>query len=67
MFMFVILCRVCTHVRLGILATSLCVYVCVVVEGIYTCIEGMYRCDAGNFGNKTLCLCLCWCKGYVHM
>ena len=35
--MFVLVYRVCTHVRLGILATSICVYVCVGVESMYTC------------------------------
>ena len=34
--MFLLLYRVCTHVRLGSLGMSLCVYVCVVVEGMYT-------------------------------
>ena len=28
-----------------------CVYVCVVVDG-------MYKCKTGNFGNEPLCLCL---------
>ena len=28
--------RVCTHVRLVIIATNFCVYVCVAVEAIYT-------------------------------
>ena len=44
--------RVCTHVRLVILEMSFCVYVSVVVEGMYTC-------KNGHFGNKPLCLCLC--------
>ena len=39
---------------------ALCVYVCVVVEGMYTC-------TAGNFGIKCLCSCLCCCRGYVRM
>ena len=60
MFMFVFLYRVCTHVRLRILATISCVYVCVVVEG-------MYICKTENFVNEPLCLCLCCCRGYVHM
>ena len=38
-----LLVRVCTHVRLGILVTILCVYVYVVVESIYTF-------KTGNFG-----------------
>ena len=52
--------RVCTHERLEILKMSLCVYVCVVVEGMYTC-------KTGHFVNNTLCLCLCCCIHYVHM
>ena len=43
--------RVFTHVRLGILETGLYVYVCVVVEGMYTC-------NTGHSSNKGLCLCL---------
>ena len=50
------------------LETSLCVYGCFVVAGIYLCntghfinktfvyvcvvVEGMYLCKTGNFGNK---------------
>ena len=60
MFMFVLLYRLCTHVRMVILATSLCVYVCVVVEGMYTC-------NTGHFGNETLYLFFCYSRGYVHM
>ena len=60
MFMFLLLYRVCKHVILGILQTSLCVYVGFVVEGMYTC-------KTGHFGNKPLCLCLCFCIGRVHM
>ena len=49
------------------LKKSLCVYVCAVLEGMYTC-------KTGNFGketfsileNETFCLCLCCCIGYVH-
>ena len=52
--------RVCTHERLGILEMSSCVYVCVVVEGMYTC----KNC---HFVNKPLCLFFCFCIGYVHM
>ena len=67
MFMFVLFYRICTHVRLGILATSLNVYACFVFEGIYTCkirnvgdenlysftvfIQGMYTYKPGNVGN----------------
>ena len=36
-FMLVLLQRVCTHTRPGILETSHCINVCVVVEGMYTC------------------------------
>ena len=46
--MFLLLYRVCTNVRLGILETSLCVYICVFVEG-------MYKCETGTFVNKPLC------------
>ena len=28
------------------------VYICVVVQGVYTC-------KTGHFGNETLCVCLC--------
>ena len=59
-FMFVLLYRVCTHLRLVILETSLCVYVCVVVYGVYTRMTGDFR-------KELLCSCLCWCIGYVHM
>ena len=48
--MFVLLYRVCTHVELGVLATGLSVYVCVGVEGMYTC-------KTGIFGNNHFCLC----------
>ena len=54
----------CTHARLGFVETSLCVYVCVFVEGIYTCkswhfvvVGGNYTCNNGHFGIDTLCLC----------
>ena len=59
-FMSVLLQKVCTHVRLGILASSVCVHVCVVVEG-------MYACRTGYLVIQPLCLCLCWCIGYVHI
>ena len=59
-FLFVLLHRVCKHIRLGILETSLCVYVCVIVEGMCTC-----RTD--HFGNETLGLYLFFCIGYTHM
>ena len=52
--------KVCTHERLEILEMSLFVYVCVFVEGMYTC-------KTGHFVNKPLCLCCCCCIGYVHM
>ena len=58
--MLVLLSRVCTHVRLDILAMSLCLYVCVVVEGMYTF-------KTRNFYKVTFCLCLCCCRGYVNM
>ena len=81
-FMFVLLYWVCNHVMMGILATSLCVFVCVVVECthiilgilaiimcVHVCVvvEGMYTCNTGNFVNEHLCLCLRCCRGYVHM
>ena len=59
-FMFVLLWRVCTHIRLRSLAPSIFVYVCVVIENIYTC-------NTGYFGYEPLFLCLCCCTGYVHM
>ena len=43
------LCRVCTHVRLVILEMSLCFYVCVVVEGMYTCKTGNFYKRAFKF------------------
>ena len=52
--------RVCTHVRLVILEIFFCVYVCVVLNGVYIC-------KIGNFSNYPLCLCLGCCRGYVHM
>ena len=39
----------CTHVKLGILATILSFYVCVVIEVMYTCMNG-------PFGKEPLCL-----------
>ena len=59
-FMFLFLYIVCTHVRLGILETILLVRVCVVVYVMFTR-------DDKHFGNKTLCLYLCCCRGYVNM
>ena len=49
-FMFVLLYRVCTHVRMVNLPTGVCIYFCVGVEGMYTC-------KTGHFGIKSLCLC----------
>ena len=49
-----------SHVLLDSQATSFCVYVCDVVEGIYTC-------KNGYFGNKTFCLCLFCCIQYLHI
>ena len=60
LFMFVLLYSVCTHVRLGILATTICVYVCVLVEDMYTF-------STGNYGNCYLCLFECFFKGYAHL
>ena len=83
MLMFMMLYRVCTHVRPVILAMILCVYVGDVVEGIYTCktlnfgksvhvyvcilVEGMYTFKNCHSVNNTLCFCFCWCRGYVNM
>ena len=51
---------VCTYIRLGILERGLFVYVCVIVEGMYT-----YK--TGHFGKETLCLYFCCCRVYIHM
>ena len=56
--MFVLLYRLCEHVRLRILATSLCVYV-------FFAVECMYICKTGHFGNDILCSYLCCCRGYL--
>ena len=56
--MFVLLQMVCTHIRLVVLAKSTYIYVCVFVEGMYTC-------KTWNFGKECLCLCFCCCKGYI--
>ena len=50
MCMFMLLKKICTHLILGVLETSLCGYVSVVVEG-------MYICKTGHFVNDILCLC----------
>ena len=50
--------RLCTHVKLGIFETILCIYVCDVIEGMYTC-------NTLHHVNIHLCLCLCCCRGYV--
>ena len=42
MFVLKFLSRVCTHIRLFILEKRLCVYVCVVVEGMYTYMKGNF-------------------------
>ena len=46
--------------RLGILATTLCVYACV-VENI------MFPCKSGHFRKYPLCLLFCCNKEYVHI
>ena len=51
--MFVLVYRVCTHGGLGILEANISVYVCVGIEGVYTCKTQYLR-------NEPLCLCLCW-------
>ena len=57
-YVFVVFNRVCTYVRLGVSETIISVYVCVNVEGMYTC-------KTGHFVNEPLCLCLCCCRGYL--
>ena len=63
--------------------SRICAYVCVVVEGMYTCktesfetslcvyvcvvVEGMYICKIGHFGINMVCLCFGFCRGHVHM
>ena len=39
--------RVCTNTRLSILAMNLCVYICIGMEGMYTC-------KTGNFVNEPM-------------
>ena len=46
-FMIMLVYTVCTHIRMGILATNLCGHDCVVIEGMYTC-------NNGHFGNNPL-------------
>ena len=58
--MFVLFQSGCTHVRLGILATRMCVHVCVVIEGTYTC-------NTGHFLNANFCFCLLCCLEYLQM
>ena len=58
--MFVLLLRVFTHIRLRILATSLSVYICGFVQGMYTC-------KTGNLGNEPLCFCLCLFRNYMSV
>ena len=48
--MFVLLYRLCTHVRLDIFVTGLSVYILVGVDGMNTC-------KTSFFGNKHFCLC----------
>ena len=43
---------------MGFCKTIICVYVCVVVECIYTC-------KTEDVGNNPLCWCLCCFRGYV--
>ena len=58
--MFVVLYRVCTHVILDIMTMSVCVHVCVVVEGMNTF-------KTKSLDNERFCFCLCCYRGYVHM
>ena len=50
MFLLLLLYRVCTNLRLVILAKGLSAYVFFGLEGIYTC-------KKWRFGNNHLCLC----------
>ena len=59
-FVFLLIYRVCTNVRLVILATSVCIYVFAVVEGMYT-----YK--TGHFVNECLCVMYVFFIVYVHM
>ena len=59
------------------------IYLCYVVQGIYTCktgnlvmnlnyftcavVEGMYKCMTVQYGNEPLRFYLCCCTGYVHI
>ena len=58
--MFLLLQSLCTNVILGILVMIMCVYICVVLEGMYTW-------KTGYFVNNPLCLCLCCCIQYVKV
>ena len=49
-----------THIRLVNLAMRLCVYVCVVIEDMYTF-------KTGSFIKEPLCLCCCCCRKYVDI
>ena len=59
-FIYLLSQRVCTHVRLIMLLMYLCVYVCVIVEGIYTF-------KTGYSGICPLYLYSCFCRGYVQI
>ena len=55
--MFVLLQRICIHVRLGIFGNYVfCFSLC-------CCIQMMYTCRTGSFGIKNVCYCLCFCRG----
>ena len=56
---FLLLYRVCSHVRLGMFETCLYVHVCIFVEGMYTC-------KTGHYINKVFCF-FYFCIGYVQM
>ena len=56
-FVFMLLWGVCKRLILGILANTLLVNVCVFVEGMYICTEGIYTCKTRHFGNKPLLVC----------
>ena len=58
--MVFVVVRVYKNLTLGILETRLYVYEFGVVNGIYIR-------QTGCFENDPMCLCLCFCIGYVHI
>ena len=82
-FMFLLLYRLCTDIRLGILSSILHDSFCVVISSMSTCktgnfgndpsvyvwvyLQGEQNCKTGQFGNMPLCLCFCCCRWYLHI